>query len=623
MRAPRVGVLMPVLASVFRSLWRVLDGLRKFLHLLLLLAILVVLLVALRQPLPLVPSKAALVVHPEGRLVEQLSGSPWERSVGALTADHEPETLVRDVVDAIRAAAADDRITVLVLDTEDLAGGGLTKLQAIAAAIQTFRASGKKVLAFSRYATQEQYYLMAQADEAYIDPQGAVGVVGYAAYHLYFHDALEKLGVDVHVFKVGTHKSYPEPYTRQDMSPEDREQTVALLTPLWQSYAQGVETARHLAAGTVEAYVREALPALREAGGDAALLAQQRGLVTGRKTRLEFERQLIGLVGEDSTSHSFNAISHSEYLAAAHPESALSRHPDGQVAVVVASGSIVDGEAPPGEIGGDSLAEVLHKVRFDKDVKAVVLRIDSGGGSMFASEVIRQEVEAVKAAGKPVVASFSSVAASGGYYIAMDADEIWAEPTTITGSIGVFGIIPTFQKTLGKLGVGTDGVATSPLAGAMHLERSLDPSVGEVLQIGVEHAYREFVDHVARSRGRPPAEIEKIAQGRVWIGAEAHELGLIDRLGDLDKAVESAAKRAKLRPGKYGTSFREKELSWREALVRQLRTEGLAIGSFLGLTAPAPSTLGRLVGTAERELHALAAFNDPRRLYFYCACELR
>ncbi|HXQ64510.1 MAG TPA: signal peptide peptidase SppA, partial [Steroidobacteraceae bacterium] len=569
---------MSMLARVFGMLWRVLDGLRRFLHLLLLLAIFIVVLVAVRQPLPLVPSKAALIVHPEGRLVEQLSGGPWERSIGALTADHEPETLVRDVVDAIRAAASDDRIKVLVLDTEDLAGGGLTKLQAIAAAIQVFRASGKKVLAFSRYATQEQYYLMAQADEAYIDPQGAVGVLGYAAYHLYFHDALDKLGVDVHVFKVGTHKSFPEPFTRQDMSPEDREQTVAWLTPLWHSYAEGVEKARHLPAGSVAAYVRDAVPGLREVGGDAALLAQQRGLVTGRKTRLEFDKQLIGLVGEDSASHSFNAIGHAEYLAAARPESALSRHPDGQVAVVVASGSIVDGEAPAGEIGGDSLAEVLHKVRVDPDVKAVVLRIDSGGGSMLASEVIRQEVEAIKAAGKPVVASFSSVAASGGYYIAMDADEIWAEPTTITGSIGVFGIIPTFQKTLGKLGVAADGVETSPLAGAMHLERSLDPSVSEALQLGVEHAYREFVDHVARTRVRQPAEIEKIAEGRVWIGSEARELGLIDRLGDLDKAVESAAKRAKLRPGKYATSFREKELSWRESLVRQLRTQGLAIG---------------------------------------------
>jgi protease-4 len=619
----RIGVFMALLGRVFRVLWRVLDGLRKFLHLLLLLALLAVLLVAVRQPLPLVPSKAALVVHPEGRLVEQLSGRPWERSVGALTADHEPETLVRDLVDAIRAATSDDRIKVMVLDTEDLAGGGLTKLQAVAAAIQAFRASGKKVLAFSHYATQEQYYLMAQADEAYLDPQGAVGVIGYAAYHLYFHEALDKLGVDVNVFKVGTHKSYTEPFTRQDMSPEDREQTVRFLTPLWQSYAQGVEKARRLPAGTIDAYVGDAVQGLREAGGDTALLAQQRGLVTGRKTRLEFDKELIGLVGEDSASHSFNAIGHAEYLAAARPEAALSRHPDGQVAVVVAAGSIVDGDAPPGEIGGNSLAAVLRKVRFDKDVKAVVLRIDSGGGSMLGSEVIRQEVEALKAAGKPVVASFSSVAASGGYYIAMDADEIWAEPTTITGSIGVFGVVPTFQKTLGKLGVATDGVETSPLAGALHLERNLDPAVREVLQLGVEHAYHEFVDHVARARGRPPADIEGIAEGRVWIGTEAHQLGLVDQLGDLDKAVEAAAKRAKLRPGKYGTSLREEELSWRESLLRQLRTEGAAIGRTLGLIAPEPSALGRLVGAAERELRVLAAFNDPRHLYFYCACELR
>jgi protease IV len=371
------------------------------------------------------------------------------------------------------------------------------------------------------------------------------------------------------------------------------------------------------------AYVRDAVPALRAAGGDTALLAQQRGLVTGRKTRLEFEQELVGLVGEDGTSHSFNAIGHPAYLLATRPEAALTRHPDGQVAVLVASGSIIDGDRPPGEIGGDSFAAILRTARFDKDVKAVVLRIDSGGGSMLASEVIRQEVDALKARGKPVVASLSSVAASGGYYIAMDADEIWAEPATITGSIGVFGVVPTFQKTLGKLGVATDGVETSPLAGAMHLERRLDPAAREVLQLGVEHAYRDFVGRVARARRHPPAEIEKIAEGRVWVGAEARTLGLIDRLGDLDKAVESAARRARLRPGKYGTSWREKELTWREALIRQLRADGLAVGRNLGLVAPGPTALGRLAGAAERELRTLAAFNDPRRLYFYCACDLR
>jgi protease IV len=268
---------MSMLGRVFRSLWRFLDGLRKVLHLLLLLALLAIVLVASRQPLPLVASGAALVVKPEGRLVEQQSGSAWERSLGALSADHEPETLVRDLVEAIHAAASDRRIKALVIDTSELTGGGLTKLAAVADAVAEFRKSGKRVLAWGDYLTQEQYLLAAQADELYLEPTGALGVVGFAAYGLYFRDALDRLGVDINVFRVGTHKSATEPFTRQDMSPEDRAQTEGWLRPLWLAYEQRVEGARKLPEGSVERYVREAVPGMRASGGDAALYAEQRG----------------------------------------------------------------------------------------------------------------------------------------------------------------------------------------------------------------------------------------------------------------------------------------------------------------------------------------------------------
>ncbi|MBS0395458.1 MAG: signal peptide peptidase SppA, partial [Proteobacteria bacterium] len=497
---------MGIVGRILRSSWHFLDGLRRVLHLVLLLALLALLWAAARHPLPLVPARAALVVRPQGRLVEQLSASALDRSLGLLGSDHEPETLVRDLTDAIRAAAHDDRIRVLVLDPADLGGGGLTKLNALADAVQAFRQSGKKVLAWARYATQEQYYLMAQADEVYLDPAGEAGVIGYAAYGLYFRDALDKLGVDINVFRVGTHKSFTEPFTRQDMSPEDREQTLGWIAPLWHAYAAGIEAPRKLPPGSADAYVADAVSGLRAVDGDAARYAEQRHLITGRKTQLEFERELTDLVGEDRSTHSFNAVDAGDYLAAVHPESALKRHPAGEVAVLVASGTIVDGERAAGEVGGDTFAEIVRGARYDEDVKAVVLRVDSGGGSLMASEQIRQEVAALKAAGKPVVASFSSVAASGGYYIAMDADEIWAAPTTITGSIGVFGIVPTFERTLGKLGVASDGVATSPLAGSMHLERSLSREAKEAAQLGVEHAYRDFVGRVAAARHRPAAD---------------------------------------------------------------------------------------------------------------------
>ncbi|HUO95120.1 MAG TPA: signal peptide peptidase SppA [Steroidobacteraceae bacterium] len=614
---------MGVVGRLLHGVWRFLDGLRRVLHLVLLLFLLAIVWAAARHPLPLVPAKAALVVRPEGRLVEQLTGSPFDRSIGLLSGDHEPETLVRDLVEAIRAAGKDERIQVLVLDPAQLGGGGLTKLRAIADAVQDFRRTGKRVLSYARYASQEQYYLMAQADEAYLEPTGAIGVIGYAAYGLYFHDALERLGVEVNVFRVGTHKSFTEPFTRQDMSPEDREQTREWLMPLWQAYANGVETARKLPAGTLDAFIAEAVPSLKAADGDEARLAEERHLITGRKTALEFERLLVALVGEDHTSHSFNAIEASDYLTAIRPEAALKRHPAGEVAVLVAAGNIVDGERPAGEIGGDSFAEIVRGARYDEDVKAVVLRIDSGGGSMMASEVIRQEVAALKAAGKPVVASFSSVAASGGYYIAMDADRIVATPTTITGSIGVFGLVPTFEKTIGKLGVASDGVATSKLAGSMHLERALAPEAKDVLQLGVEHAYRDFVARVAAARHKTPAQIEAVAEGRVYIAPRATELGLVDELGDLDSAVKAAAELAKLAPGKYEVTFREKELSWRERLLRELRAEGQSALARLGLApqAPqAPRALRPVLGTFERQLQALGALNDPRQLYSYCGC---
>ncbi len=609
--------------QLFRFLWRALDGLRRFLHLLLLLLLFGALALAVRHPLPLVPSKAALVVHLQGRLVEQISGSPFDRSLGLMTGDHEPETLVRDVVDALREASHDDRIRLVVLDTSDLSGGGYAKLRAIAGALQDFRKSGKKVYAYARYTTQEQYYLMAHADRAYIDPTGEITISGFAAYGLYFHDALERLGVTVEVFKVGTHKSFTEPFTRQSMSAEDREQTLGWMTPLWKAYAGGVQSARHLPEGSVDGYVHDAVTLLKAADGDAALLAEQRGLVDGRKSSLEFEREIAALVGEDHSTHSFNAIDHADYLVAVGPESALTRHPAGEVAVLVAAGDIVTGDGGPGQIGADSFAQSLRKARYEDDVKAVVLRIDSGGGSMLASEVIRQEVAALKAAGKPVIASFSSVAASGGYYIAMEADQIWSEPTSITGSIGVFGMTATFERTLDKLGVASDGVATSPLAGAMHPERALAPETREVLQLGVAHAYRDFVGRVAKARNKAPADIEAIAEGRVWIGTEAQKIGLVDRLGGVESAVKAAAVLAKLPAGRYGVSWREKELSWRERVLRELRADGQGLARTVGLLPAPPSIVARALGGAARELRSLGSLDDPRHLYAYCGCDSR
>jgi protease IV len=611
---------MGLIGRFFAGLWRVLDGTRKVLHLVLLLVIFGVLWAALRQSVPLVPQGAALIVRPQGRLVEQLSGDPVDRAFAEATSRPLPETLVREVTDSIDAAGKDARIQAIVLETGDLTGGGFSKLEAVARSLRAFRARGKKVYAYGEYLTQEQYYLAAQADELWLDPAGLIELEGFGAFRHYYKDLLDKLGVTLNVFKVGSFKSYAEQYTRMDMSSEDREQTEAWLKPLWQAYAQGIEHARKLKEGALAAYVNELVPRLQATHGDAALMAEQGGLVTGRKNRVEFEAHVADAVGEDTVLHGYRAVRDRDYRQLRRTDGFHRRGP--AVAVLVAVGEIADGERPPGEIGGESLAGVLREARFDADIAAVVLRIDSPGGSMMASERIRAELDALKAAGKPVVASFSSVAASGGYYIAMDADEIWAESTSITGSIGVFALVPTFERTLGKIGVGADGTATSKIAAGARLERPLGPELKEALQLGVEDAYARFVGHVADGRGKSREEIEALAQGRVWLAPDAASRGLVDHLGSVEEAVAAAAARAHLQPG-FVTEWREKHLSLREAILRDLRMEGARIAARLANSGLNRDGFAALYARLAATLAPLARLGDPRGLYAYCACDLR
>jgi protease-4 len=602
---------------------RALDVVRRTLHFILLLIIFGGLWLLARSPTPSMPARTALVIKLEGKLVEQLTSDSIDRAIADAANRPQPETLVRDVVVAIRSGAKDERVQALVLETKNLEGGGLTKYQEIGKALEDFRATGKKVLAWGDYVSQGQYYLMAQADEVYLDPAGNIEVNGFGAYRMYFRDVIAKLAVDVNVFKVGTHKSYVEQFTRNDMSPEDREQTVAWINPLWKAYQAGIVRPRKLAENALDAYVADAVPALKEAGGDAALLAEKRKLITARKTLIEFDRRVQQLVGVDEDSHNYNAIDHREYLQVRRPDDKPSARKPDRVAVVVAVGNIVDGERPPGEIGSESFARVLRDVRFDKDIKAVVVRVDSPGGSMLGSELIRQEIDALKAAGKPVVASFSSVAASGGYYISMDTDEIWAEPTTITGSIGVFAVIPTFQRTLTKLGVGVDGVATSPLAGGARLDRELSPEIKTVLQVGVEDAYSKFIGHVAAARKKTPAEVDAVAQGRVWIASDAIEHGLVDHLGGVRDAVKAAAKRAKLSEGEYETVWRERRLTWQERLFKDLRSKAARLMVRLGLAGHPPGPVNQVLDFVAEQLRSLELLSDRRGLYYYCACDVR
>jgi protease-4 len=541
--------------SFFSGLWRGLDALRKVLQLLVLLVIFGVLVGVLRGSVPHIPSKAALLVAPEGQLVEQLTGEPVERAVQELRGEEHAETLVWDLTDAIRVAASDPRIQVLALDLEKFEGGTQPTLAELASALREFRASGKKVIAYGTELTQERYYLAAQADEIYLDPMGFVLVEGYDRYRTYLKDALDKLAVDINVFRVGAFKSAVETYTRTSMSAEDREESRAYLGALWGSYQEAITRARKLPPDALAKYVDSLAKSVPAANGDAARVALEAGLVTAVKTRLDAETRLVGLVGQDDSNGSFRSVSAEDYLRYARAQKKLHAEGKPRVGVIVAEGEILDGDQPPGTVGGDSTARLIRAARLDKDVKAVVLRVNSPGGSVMASEEIYRELQALRAAGKPLVVSMSGYAASGGYYISAPADEIWASPATITGSIGIFAIIPTVDRTLEKIGVSVDGVGTTALSGQLRLDRPLGQEARALLQSEVSRGYDEFLERVSSGRNKTREQIDTIAQGRVWAGADARRLGLVDQLGSFNDAVKAAARRAKL--SDYAAEFIE------------------------------------------------------------------
>ena len=605
------------LRGFFGLIWRILEGIRKVLHLALLLIIFGFVLAALHTSIPIVPHTAALVISPQGELVEQLSGDSVRRALGEASGSA-AETLLRDVTDAIAAAKTDSRIKLIVLDLDKMEASGLSKLQEIGAALRDFRASGKRVIAMGDSFSQAQYYVAAQAGEVYLDPMGEVEVHGFSYYRMYFKDAIDKLEVDSNVFRAGTFKSYTDQFSRSDMAPSEREETSVWLESLWSAYTQDVTRARSLPATALKDFIAAQPASLQAVNGDMAKMALQRGLVTALKSRRQVADDLKGLVGEDDSDHSFNGIGMNQYLAAVRSKHVLKSKSDAKVGIVVASGEILDGRQLPGAIGGESTSDQLREARYDNSIKAVVLRVDSPGGSEFASEKILREVQALRKSGKPVVVSMSSYAASGGYYIAAAANQIFASATTITGSIGVFSYIPTFQRTLEKLGVKVDGIGTTPLAGDMRFDRALGPVTKQLLQSSVDHAYQTFLRRVADGRKKSVEEVDKIAQGRVWAGADAQRIGLVDHLGGLKDATDAAAKLAQL-GSEYDVDYIETELSLREQLLMQIRSQGVRVGQLAGLIPPR-TDLERFIDPLLEQARVIARIKDPRGLYSYCWC---
>lgn len=536
----------------FKGLWDAMNFTRRLIFNLIFFGLLLLILIALAsgdRATPLL-ERTTLVLQPEGRLVEQYTCDPFTRQLMAYDSQGRcAEVQVRDLLRAIEAAKDDKRIERVVLNVDGLQPAGLAMLRPIAAKLADLRASGKQIVAYGDLYDQNNYLLAAQANEVYTDPMGGgVGLLGLSRTTPYMREMFsDKLGVDWHVFKVGEFKSAVEPFILDAASPEAKEADLYWMNDVWQRHLADIAKARKLDAAALAAGINALPQGVQALGGDLARYALQQKLVDGLKTRAEVEQLLVerGEADEDAEG-GFRQISLGGYLA--HLDTALAKTVDKrpQVAVVVAEGEIMDGEQPPGTVGGDTVAALLRDAREDDDVKAVVLRVNSPGGSAYASEVINREVLALKKAGKPVVVSMGQLAASGGYWISMNGDRVYADASTITGSIGVFGMIPTVPRTLEKIGVRTDGVATTPLADVFDITRPLKPELGQIVQSGVDKVYRDFTTKVAQGRKTTPEAVDVVARGRVWSGAQAKERGLVDELGDLDAALADAAARAKL-----------------------------------------------------------------------------
>ncbi|MGD8384184.1 MAG: signal peptide peptidase SppA, partial [Lysobacterales bacterium] len=527
--------------------WHVINTSRiVFLNVLFLVLVYVLYITFLQPPeLFRLKPKTTLVIRPYGNVVEQYTTTPLDRALQQAAGQDQTETRLRDILEAIHRAAGDKDIVQLVIDPNYMWGIGLAALKDIENAVDAFRSTGKPVIALAGNLTQNQYYLASLADEVWLNPNGVIFIDGYSNYRHFYREGLDKLAVEINLFRVGKYKSAMEPFIRDDMSPAAREAGKSWLGSLWQQYLEGVSKHRGILIESLQAAINDLPNRIEAAHGDFAQYALKLGLVDRLMTAPQARQALAQSGTPDQAGDSYRAVDMRDYLnlTKARTASSSAKH----IAVIIAEGDIVNGRQPPGRIGTLSIAEQLRRVARDDKVAALVLRINSPGGDAYAAQAIRQEIQQVRDAGKKVVVSMGNVAASGGYMIAMAADEVWASPATITGSIGVFGMLPTFSGTLAKIGVHTDGFGTTDIAGKIRLDRPLDPSMARVLQAATERVYRQFVAMVKKARGIDTlAEVEAVAQGRVWSGQQAVDRRLVDKTGTFQDAIKAAARIAGL-----------------------------------------------------------------------------
>ncbi|EJQ9246395.1 signal peptide peptidase SppA [Salmonella enterica] len=557
-------------------------------------------------------ARGALLLDISGVIVDKPStnhrlGALGRQLFGA-SSDRLQENSLFDIVNAIRQAKDDRNITGIVLDLKNFTGADQPSMRYIGKALREFRDSGKPVFAVGENYSQGQYYLASFANKIWLSPQGQVDLHGFATNGLYYKTLLDKLKVSTHVFRVGTYKSAVEPFIRDDMSPAAREADSRWIGELWQNYLHTVSANRQISPQQLFPGAQAIIDGLTNAGGDTAKYALDHKLVDALASSADVEKALTKQFGWSKTENNYRAISYYDYSLKKPADSG------GTIAVIFANGAIMDGEETPGNVGGDTTASQIRDARLDPKVKAIVLRVNSPGGSVNASEVIRAELAAAKAAGKPVVVSMGGMAASGGYWISTPANYIVASPSTLTGSIGIFGVINTVENSLSSIGVHSDGVSTSPLA-EISMTKALSPEVQQMMQLSIEYGYKRFITLVAEARKRTPEQIDKIAQGHVWTGEDAKANGLVDSLGDFDDAVAKAAELAKLK--QWHLDYYQDEPTILD-MVMDSMTESVRAMLPEAIQAMLPAPLVSAANTVKAEGDKLAAFNDPQNRYAFC-----
>ncbi|MFP1851243.1 signal peptide peptidase SppA [Lonsdalea quercina] len=603
-----------IFSGFFKWGWRLLNFIREFiLNIFLIMLILVgVGIYSQFKATPPEAAKGALMLNITGVVVDKPSVNNKLRQFGreflGVSANRNQENSLFDVIDVIRQAKNDRNITGMVMDLSDFVGADQPSLQYIGKALREFRDTGKPIYAVGDNYDQSQYYLASYANKIFLTPQGGIDLHGFATNNLYYKTLLDKLKVTTHIFRVGTYKSAVEPYIRDDMSPAARDADGRWINSLWQNYLTTIAANREITPQQLFPGADGLLTALRAADGDTARYALDNKLVDEVASRTVIEQQLIKTFGWDAKSKDFNYTSFYDY-ALTDPQ------PDNnQIAVIFANGMIVDGNEAPGYVGGNTTAGQIRDARLDPKVKAIILRVNSPGGSVTASEQIRAELAAARQAGKPVVVSMGGMAASGGYWISTPANAIVASPSTLTGSIGIFGVINTVENTLDSVGVHTDGVATSPLAD-LSMTKALPPEFGQLMQVNIERGYKNFLSLVAKSRNKTPEQVDEIAQGHVWIGSDAKANGLVDTLGDFDDAVKKAAELAKL--DHHQLVWFEEDEGVLDVLFNQVRSSVYAtLPNALQTLFPAP--VAELSEMLRAQPSLSTKLTDPQHRYVIC-----